>query len=289
LADEDGSELRFFLSDKGVVYYRRERANARNIVSVLRHMGTTEKMRSELEDLGISFQYPKPKELIRYLIEIGTDHDGLVFDFFAGSGTTAQSLLELNRDDAGRRRFILVQLPEPSGTEGVPDIAEIAKERIRRVISKMRKNVSEQLTLNGNGVKEDLGFKVFRLDSPNIQQWKSDAESDPDAYAQELALFNDPLVASWKPENVMWEVALREGFSLNTRSTARALENGNKVYDVFDPDTGQKFIICLDDQIGADFSKTCELTLDTLFICRDIALDDSAAANLALQCRLKTI
>lgn len=69
----------------------------------------------------------------------------------------------------------------------------------------------------------------------------------------------------------------------------RALANGNKVYDVGDPDTGQKFIICLDDEIRADLSKSCELTKDTLFICRDIALDDSAAANLALQCRLKTI
>jgi len=88
---------------------------------------------------------------------------------------------------------------------------------------------------------------------------------------------------------VIWEVALREGFSLNTRFTARDLANGNQVCDVLDPDTGQKFIICLDDQIRADFSKNCDLTQDTLLICRDIALDDSAAANLALQCRLKTI
>ena len=84
-------------------------------------------------------------------------------------------------------------------------------------------------------------------------------------------------------------MALREGFSLNTHFTSRELANGNKVYDVFDPDTGQKFIICLDEQIRAELSKHCELSQDTLFICRDIALDDSAAANLALQCRLKTI
>ena len=63
------------------------------------------------------------------------------------------------------------------------------------------------------------------------------------------------------------------------------MANGNKIYDVLDPDTDQNFIICLDDQIRADFSKNCELKADTLLICRDVALDDSAAANLALQCR----
>jgi adenine-specific DNA-methyltransferase len=286
---DNGGELRFFLSDRGVIYYRRERSQARNILSVLRNMGTTEKMRSELEDMGISFQYPKPKELIRYLIEIGTDHDGLVLDFFAGSATTAQSLLELNRDDAGRRRFIIVQLPEPSGSGTATNIAEIAKERIRRVISKMQQGRNEQLSLDDTTVEEDLGFKVFRLDSPNIQQWKPDTDRDPDAYVQELALFNDPLAAGWKPENVIWEICLREGFGLNTRFTTRELANGNKVHNVLDPDTGQKLIICLDDQIRAELSKNCELALDTVFICRDVALDDSAAANLALQCRLKTI
>src|SRR6185437_3619660 len=114
-------------------------------------------------------------------------------------------------------------------------------------------------------------------------------DRDADAYAQELELFNDPLIADWKPENVVWEVALREGFGLSTKFGERDLANGNKIYDVVDPDTAQTFIICLDDQIKADLSKNIELKADTLFICRDVALDDSAAANLALQCRLKTI
>jgi adenine-specific DNA-methyltransferase len=82
---------------------------------------------------------------------------------------------------------------------------------------------------------------------------------------------------------------LREGFGLETRFAARDLANGNKVYDVRDPHTAQAFIICLDDQIRADFIKHCDLAPETLFVCRDIALDDTAAANLALQCRLKTI
>jgi adenine-specific DNA-methyltransferase len=104
-----------------------------------------------------------------------------------------------------------------------------------------------------------------------------------------LSLFNDPLIAGWKPEHVLWEIALREGFSLNTRYVTRELPNGNKIYDVSDPDSGQLLMVCLDDQIRADITKHCELNPESLFVCRDLALDDSAAANLALQCRLKTI
>ena len=173
--------------------------------------------------------------------------------------------------------------------KGFKNIAELGKERIRRVIAKLREDDAGRLDFRDEGRAEDLGFKVFKLTEPNIQQWKATEDRDTEAYAQELELFNDPLVAGWKPENVIWEVALREGFGLNTRFSTRDLANENKVYDVFDPDTGQGFIICLDDQIRADFSKNCELKPDTLFICRDVALDDSAAANLALQCRLKTI
>jgi len=82
---------------------------------------------------------------------------------------------------------------------------------------------------------------------------------------------------------------LREGFGLNTEFAKRQLANGNVVYDVIDSESEQRFIICLDEKIQHDFIKQCELESDHLFICRDVALDDSAAANLALQCRLKTI
>lgn len=105
--DDDGF-LTFYLSERGVIYYKKQREKARNILSVLRNMGTTEQMRSELERMGIVSQYPKPKELIKYLIKIGLDDGGIVLDSFAGSGTTGHSVLELNKEDGGNRRFILV-------------------------------------------------------------------------------------------------------------------------------------------------------------------------------------
>ena len=169
-------------------------------------------------------------------------------------------MLELNHDDGGNRTFVLVQLPEPTGNKEFATIADIGKQRIRRVIEKLKEDASSKLELGDQKTPEDLGFKVFKLTTPNIQQWPQDEERDPEAYAQKLALFNDPLVAGWKPENVIWEVALREGFGLNTRFASRDLGNGNKVYDVTDPDTGQKFMICLDDKILVDLSKHCELT-----------------------------
>ena len=163
-----------------------------------------------------------------------------MLDFFAGSGTLAQAVLELNHENGGNRKFILVQLPEPTGSKELATIAEIGKQRIRTVIRNLNEDSSSKLDLAGKKQTEDLGFKVFKLANPNIQQWTQDEERDPEAYAQKLALFNDPLVAGWKPENVIWEVALREGFSLNTRFAPRDLANGNKIYDVTDPDTGQR-------------------------------------------------
>jgi adenine-specific DNA-methyltransferase len=130
---------------------------------------------------------------------------------------------------------------------------------------------------------------VFKLAKPHIQQWSADGNRDPDAYAAKLALFNDPLVPGWKAENVLWEVALREGFSLNTRFARQELGNGNTVWEVSDPDSGQQFAVCLDEEVRADLSRHYALAPERLFVCRDKALDDTAAANLALQCRLKTI
>ena len=236
-----------------------------------------------------AIDFPKPSVLVQRIVEQTTSGDDIVVDIFGGSGTTAHAVLAQNRMDGGNRSFLLVQLPEPIDKGDYKTIADVAAERIRRVIAKLATAGQKNLDLAERQMPEDLGFKVFKLDKPNIQQWPRDDDRDPEAYAQKLALFSDPLIAGWKPENVIWEVALREGFSLNARFATRDLANGNKVYDVTDPDTGQKFSICLDDKVHSDISKNCELKSDDLFVCRDVALDDSAAANLALQCRLKTI
>lgn len=236
-----------------------------------------------------AIDFPKPSLLVQRLIEQTTSDDDIVMDLFGGSATTAHAVLAQNRKDGGSRSFLIVQLPEPIINGEYKTIAEVAKERIRRVTAHFAKAAETKLDLTERQVPEDLGFRVFKLTPPNIQQWRAEEERDPDTYAQKLSLFNDPLVFGWKAENVIWEVALREGFGLRTTFQVRQLGNGNNVYEVIDIDSKQVFFICLDDQVRADLIRQLPLTPDDLFVCRDMALDDSAAANLALQCRLKTI
>lgn len=242
-----------------------------------------------LFDREVPFDTPKPTQLIKRILQIATAPSGgdLILDFFAGSGTTAHAVLDLNREDGGDRRFILVQLPERIEGGDYANIAEIAKDRIKRTIAKLS-------ALPGNLLREgpeDLGFKTFKLAAPSIAQWVPDADRDPNKYAEKLRLFDDALATGWTLDNVLWEVALREGFGLNTRFVAKKLPNGNTLYEVTDPDKDppQQIVMCLDDQVRAELSKHFPLHAELLLICRDKALDDTAAANLALQCRLKTI
>ena len=100
----------------------------------------------------------------------------------------------------------------------------------------------------------------------------------------------DPLVEGWKPIPVIWEVAIKDaGFGLNSTIEKVEIEGAKQLYRVADGEKGQSFHICLDEKLALDTLKPLNLSKDDLFVCRDAALDDSAAANLALQCRLHTI
>src|SRR5262249_26249324 len=150
----------------------------------------------------------------------------------------------------------------------------------RRVIAKLKKADEGKFDQYEPDAPEDLGFKAFKLAPPNIHPWMPDADRDPDAYEQKLALFNDPLEEGRNPESVVWEIALREGCGLNTRFEQARLSNGNTIYEVTDPDTGQEFAVCLDDTVRADLIQSYEVSPPGLLVCRDTALDDTAAANL---------
>jgi adenine-specific DNA-methyltransferase len=96
-------------------------------------------------------------------------------------------------------------------------------------------------------------------------------------------------VDGWNPERVIWEVAVKEGFGLNCQVERLDDVSGNTVWRVTDPDKEQSFRICLDPTLDPEAMRSLNLARDDFFICRDVALDDSLAANLALQCRLKAI
>jgi adenine-specific DNA-methyltransferase len=234
----------------------------------------------------------KPTRLLRRILQVGTDTNAgdVVMDFFSGSAATAHSVLSQNREDTGNRRFIMVQLPEPlpEPEPHLDTIADLGKERIRRVIAQMRQGENGQLSLDLHP-DEDLGFKVFKLAPSNLRAWRGVEEDSPDAYAHQMELFHDPLVDGWAVENVIYEIALKEGYGLNCRVEPVPAITGNNIYRVTDPDKEQAFTICLDNTIDLASISGLNLSRDDTFVCRDVALDDEVAANLALQCRLKTI
>ena len=229
--------------------------------------------------------------LIKHLLKIGTDsEEDIILDFFAGSASTAQAILEMNRETGCHHNFILVQVPEPTPDNssakvaGYNSIAEISKERIRRVIAKMQNDIPQDREFS-----EDLGFKVFRLDESRWKQWDGVEQDAPDAYIKQMEMFSDPLTEGWTAENLIYEVAVKEGLSLNIRIENVKDINDNAIYFVSDIETERNFYICLDDKVNMAAVTSLKLTLDDSFICRAIALDDTAAANIDLQCRLKTI
>ncbi len=117
-----------------------------------------------------AIDFPKPVELIKRITSQVLITDDIVLDFFAGSGTTAQAVMELNKQDGGNRKFILVQLPEETNLTQFKTIAEITKERIRRSIKKLKDKDSGKLQMDD--VKLDLGFKVFKLEQSSFRQWQ---------------------------------------------------------------------------------------------------------------------
>jgi adenine-specific DNA-methyltransferase len=253
------------------------------------------------------FDTPKPVKLITRMISLATGEEDIILDFFAGSGTTAEAVLALNHADGGNRKFVLMQLPEPTGNKQFPTIADIGKERIRRVIKKLKDDSKGKLDLRDREAPEDLGFRVFKLAESNYRSWKGVENKDGAAYAATMELFTDPLVPGWKPMNVIYEAALKEGYGLTStieqvypqiapknkdeKESAQSAKSAdrNVVYLVTDADKGQSFRICLDEKMKAATVKALALKKDDLFICRDAALTDEMAANLALQCNLKTI
>ena len=241
-----------------------------------------------------AFDFPKPSELIRRFVEQLSGEDDIILDFFAGSCTTAQAVMEQTHRDGRMRRYICVQLPEKLSPEseaakrGFATIADIGRHRISAFINAAKKNNEQGELGDLNGQPE--GFRAFKLAPSNLRSWAGVAEKNAEEYATQLEVFSDTLAAGWKPENVIWEVALREGFSLTARVEKLSKIKGGAVFwRVTDPDRNQHFTITLDGQLTFDAVAALHLSKDDLFVCRDTALDDTLAANLALQCRLKVI
>ena len=292
VVEENGDKVSFYLSENGVLYYYKKRDKARNILSVLRNMGTTEQMRSELESIGIFFSYPKPKELTKYIINIGLDRNEYILDFFAGSGTTAHAVMELNKEDNGNRKFILVQIPELTDEKseaykaGYKKISDITIERNKRVIEKIEKEEEEKQPSLFDGDKKPFktGFKVYKLAKSNFP--RVDFTPDPEKTEEEnIELLNRYIdekevmfLAMTDEKNIFDEVLLKNGFMLNYKLEEVQGFSKNKVYHA--RDNFKECLICIDMTIAKETLKELEEYKEKIFICLERSLDTTMKWNL---------
>jgi len=153
-------------------------------------------------------------ELIKRCIELYTNQGDIILDFFSGSSTTAHSIMQLNGEDGGNRKYIMVQLPElcdessEAYKAGYKNICEIGKERIRRAGKKIK---SDESLLLENREKLDIGFKVFKLDSSNIKEWDTNTED----LQQTLLDSTENIKSDRNSLDVLYEILLKYGLDLN--------------------------------------------------------------------------
>ncbi len=226
------------------------------------------------------FPFPKPSSLIQFLCKIATGKDDIILDFFSGSATTAQAVMQLNAEDGGERKFILVQYPEKTDENseafiaGYKNICEIGKERIRRVGKKY------------NDSKIDTGMKVFAVSDTNIK-WNSlismgqlditQIESTPDLI---------DFIPGSKDEDIVYELILRQRDVPLSEKLERLMDIGERTYIYAD-----SYLVCLESEITeAMVDKLAELDpVPVKFIFRDSAFGDDIALKDETFRRLKAV
>lgn len=204
------------------------------------------------------------------MLQIATDSESIILDFFAGSGTTGHAILDLNKQDNGNRKFILVQLPEPTGREDYKTIADITKERVRRVIKKSMAEDSDKLPEN-EVPKTDLGFKVFKLAESNFKPWKAEAPAgDTETLAKQLEFHASHIREGRTQDDILYEILLKSGFPLPTQVKKITL-CGKTVFSIAEG----AMLICLDDALTHELIKAMADRKPERVIC----LDEGFAGN----------
>ena len=253
----------------------------------INEQGTIELGRLDMSD---AFDHPKPVTMLQRCILIGTKRDDLILDFFAGSGTTAHAVMAQNSSDGGRRKYILVQLPEPldpldkaqktaavfCDRLGKPrNIAELTKERLRRAANKIK----DENPL----FRRDFGFRVFKLDTSNIRAW----EPNPNDLEETLLDSIDHIKPDRSEEDILYEVLLKLGLDLCVPIETREIV-GKLIRSV----GAGTLIVCLDEKIAQDEVEPLALGIaewhdelapagDNTVVFRDSAFqDDVAKTNL---------
>lgn len=215
------------------------------------------------------FTYPKPTELIKRLLELYSDSDSYVLDFFSGSATTAHAVMQLNAEDGGKRKFIMVQIPElcdeksEAYKDGYKNICEIGKERIRRAGAKIK----EEAGLTAQNL--DLGFRVLKLDSSNMKE----VYYTPEEYSQmgfNLESFMDNIKPDRSDEDLLFQVMLELGIPLSAQ-----IEQVGKIFKV-----NENYLIACFDRVDTSMITEIAQKQPYYAIFRDSSfVNDSALVN----------
>jgi len=238
--------VKFFFNRQGILWYEKERGTY-NPKTVISDLANTKNGSQDLANIfGESIlNYPKPLNLIKYLLILITNDDDIILDFFSGSATTAHAIMQLNTEDEDNRRFIMVQLPEQCGEDseaykaGFSNICEIGKERIRRAGQKIKEEYKDK-----EGIENlDIGFRVFKLDTSNLKAWDPDVEE----LEETLKGMVDPIKEDRTQEDMLYEIMLKYGIDLTMPLEEIQIKDKN-AYSI-----GLGYmIVCLEDGLTLD-------------------------------------
>jgi adenine-specific DNA-methyltransferase len=218
-------------TENGTQFYRKQRPWSGNIPTkkpksvFFKPEYSTSSATIKLKDLmgRKVFEAPKPIPFLIDLLQLGTNKDSLVLDFFSGSGSLAHATMELNAIDNGARKHIQVQLPEPTDDKseaakaGYKTIADLSIDRIKKAGKRIETIYSSKL--GEREVPLDTGFKVFKLADSNFTKWRSGSDTNKDALQQHLLDIRESSNDAASEDDLLTEVLLKQGISLTTKHT----------------------------------------------------------------------
>lgn len=229
----------------------------------------------KFEDTDNVIDSVKPTKLLQRIIHLVTDPNGndIVLDFFSGTGSTGHAVLKQNHEDKGNRKFILVQLPVPLevAESKLKAIADVTMERVR--------NYGQ--SLKDSGYKGDVGFRLFKTARSNLRKWQTQtALTTADLSGLDFT-GSGTLIPDYKPQNVITEMMLLEGFPLDSK-IEQAPEFDDQVYVVSHPERSHRLLISLTPDTFSDqtVEQASQYPKDT-FICLESSLTDQSKIRLA--------
>lgn len=277
-----------------------------------KEFGTTRTASKQIKDLFDNqsiFETPKPLELLEKIMSLSMKNEDIVLDFFAGSSTTAHAVMALNAEDAengkaGKRKFIMVQIPEVIDAKDnqsayefcinnnmPPNIAEISKERIRRAAA----HITSELPETVDSTALDFGFKAYKLADSNFIPWQQPTSYDADSLMAQLEQHLDPIVDTATTDGIITELMLKEGYTLTadvievdgyylvTQNDALNQSLFNSKASENTTDTAMRLAIVLDDMTTSKATQIIARAPNKTLIMDRAFSDDANKANIVLQ------